>query len=1222
MSTFQGLRNWAISLAIALIVPVLATTPASIASSFTPRNGICELVAFEGAGLPDDPYLIETADQFAEMADCGSATSTSYAMYTGNPDTRVPLFALAQNIDMSAQPSTPLVRPGANFNAQETKIWLDGKGYEVSNIQISSSSGNVGLFAQLVGSSISNVVLSGEASSTGGLTVGLLAGFARESTFSNIVARVSVSGDVSTRAVGGLLGRSRGNTIMKVWVSPLSEHATVSSAHDGSASSFEDGVGGIVGGNYPMNYSRPWFIRESISTVNVSALSGNPAGGIIGRSSGDYPFDLSSTHYSGRVHSSHFAGGLVGRVSSVTNSWTIESSSSDAEISGGGFLGGLIGLVRGTSTSSVQILDSIATGTVSSTLDKVGLAGGIVGGTTSFFGGITIKGSFFEGDLAAVANSGTVKVGGVLGYAELFVIESTGARGSLVTTGGSNAYAGGLSGDMIYKAGGTSLNESYASVSISPNLIEGSQRAGGFVGLSTQLGFGTFTGNYFDSTLSGTAKPSLATYTPPLAGAIDTFNSSAFTGWTIDEFANRQATSAKWVMCESPIPSKVAAPMSCPLTARFARLGPDGRSLTVWMNGQISVLPSPDSFTVGGTSVGQSIATVSDSVISITLSSAVLSGTNPLLSYVKPAQSPLLSSKQYSPEAPSFGSFEVMNGSVLNGPSVTNLTVDNLAATSFDISFQCGGSCDPTASFTYAASITPDGGATTNSTSTSPTNTATVQFGNLSSNVNHVVTVTVTQGGITSPVATITVQTPRPIATISALAIADTSATLTVGCSNCGAAPSSFTVSATPVLGGGAAITSNTSVITGLTSETTYSFSVVVAFAGTTSNSVLWQGNPVGTLPFVPVISNVSPSLLPLGGGQVTVTGANFSTSNQLSLRGVTLSFTIVNGTTITFAAPSDGAGSYDLAIRNPVGTYTLSSAITYVLAPTLSTNSPILGTTNGGTIVTLTGANLMGASRVNLGTTTVSFTVISDSKIRFTTPATSASVVDIGVVTAGGSATLSNGIEFTSSALVPIVTSITPATGPIAGGTSITVTGLYFSGSYSDLVSAAIGGVSGSSVLIVDDSTLVFITPAGQGTTLAVSVATGAGTGSLAGAFSYISPAPEASSPETSSPTIDTSTSSAAPPRPSPIALVERFSTRSITVDGGQITIFGFQLARLEFASLANQQLKIVSNSSRQVTLLIGATETGVWNIVLRGPLGTTTIFRAITVAGVGEKP
>jgi hypothetical protein len=428
---------------------------------------------------------------------------------------------------------------------------------------------------------------------------------------------------------------------------------------------------------------------------------------------------------------------------------------------------------------------------------------------------------------------------------------------------------------------------------------------------------------------------------------------------------------------------------------------------------------------------------------------------------------------------------------------------------------------------------------------------------------------------------------------------------LTVGCTNCGADPDSFTISATPQ-GGGAAITSNTNVISGLTSETTYSFAVVIAFAGTTSDSVNWQGNPVMTLPFVPIITEVLPDQVPLTGGTITITGSNFSTSSLVMIGSTSSAFTIVSSTSMTVSGTQALAGSYDISITNPVGTFTLSNAITYVSGPTLSTNSPVLATTNGGTIVTLTGTDLATTAQVNVGSTTVSFSVISNTAVRFVTAATSAGIVDVGVVTVGGVDTLSNAIEFTSSALVPVVSSIAPATGPIAGGTTVTITGQFFSGSYSDSVSAAIDGISGSSLVLIDDSTLTFVTPAhAEGTGFDVTVLTGGGLGTLAGAFSYTAP-PVASAGVGSGTTVALNTPE-----------ITAFSTRELARSGGQITAEGRRLADISSMTLGGIRVTIVSNTDTSVTFTVLEMPVGTWDLRLVGANGTLTFQQAITIVG-----
>lgn len=543
---------------------------------------------------------------------------------------------------------------------------------------------------------------------------------------------------------------------------------------------------------------------------------------------------------------------------------------------------------------------------------------------------------------------------------------------------------------------------------------------------------------------------------------------------------------------------------------------------------------------------------------------------------------------------------------VYPGPTATSTLISS-DPHALLIGLSCSGACGDGNVFGYSIILSTPGQAALQEIGVSNQSSPSFPFTGLAANTAFTLEVSVTHNGQTSATVSSVVTTSKPTATISALSVADTSATLTVGCTNCGTAPDSFTVSATPVAGG-PAITSNTNQISGLSSETTYSFSVVVAFAGTTSDVVLWQSNPVMTLPFVPIISAVSPPAVPLTGGSITVAGSNFTTSTELSLNGTTLSFTVVSGTQITFSAPSNTAGSYDLSITNPVGTYTLSNAITYVAGPTLVTNSPVLGTTNGGTIVTLTGTNLITTTQVNVGSTTVSFSVISNSVVRFVTAATSAGVVDIGVVTIGGAATLSSALEFTSSPLIPVVSSITPTSGPNSGGTLITVTGQYFSGSYSDSVSAAINGVSGSSVILIDDSTLTFVSPAGSaGAGLDVSVATGGGLGTLAGAFTYTAPPVPVTAGSAPTVVINTPT-------------ITEFSTREIPATGAEVTATGLRLENVSVLSLGGITVTMVSNTATSITFTTGEMPVGVWDLRLVASNGTLVFQQAIEVVEIQE--
>ena len=551
----------------------------------------------------------------------------------------------------------------------------------------------------------------------------------------------------------------------------------------------------------------------------------------------------------------------------------------------------------------------------------------------------------------------------------------------------------------------------------------------------------------------------------------------------------------------------------------------------------------------------------------------------------------------------SIADMPITNRSSLTGPTATLGTATSSPA-QIDIGLSCGGSCGSGNAFNYVASITSPGASILTVSGTVAASTTTLSFTALAANVVHTIRASVAYNGQTSATVSTTVTTPRPIATISSLVVTETTATLNVGCTNCGVAPDSFTISATPQAGG-AAITSNTAVLTGLSAETTYSFAAVISYAGTTSASVNWQGNPVRTNPYSPVITSITPSSGALSGGLITVTGSNFSSSDQVTFGSSTVSFSIVNSTTITFTAPAGSAGTVNLSVRNQSGTGTLPNAFTYVASPTITAISPALATTNGGTIVTLTGTELASATQVNLGSSTVSVTVISSTKVRFLTPATSAGTVDVGIVTVGGVATLSQALEFTASALVPVITSITPTSGTTAGGTTITVTGQYFSGSYSNSVSAAINGVSGSSVIVIDDSTLTFVSPAGIAASgLDVSVATDGGVGALAGAFSYTAPPAPINSGAGSSGGI-----TSYPPE------ILEFSSRTVSVKGGTVVVTGKRLEGIQSLSIGGIEVVIASNTDTSFTFVLQTMPVGTWDLVLINGYGKLTFLQALTV-------
>ena len=181
---------------------------------------------------------------------------------------------------------------------------------------------------------------------------------------------------------------------------------------------------------------------------------------------------------------------------------------------------------------------------------------------------------------------------------------------------------------------------------------------------------------------------------------------------------------------------------------------------------------------------------------------------------------------------------------------------------------------------------------------------------------------------------------------------------------------------------------------------------------------------------------------------------------------------------------------------------------------PTLSAISPAGGATTGGTSVTLTGTNFVADSTsVMIGSTVIpaeSVTVTSATSLTFVTPADVAGTVGVTVTTPNGTSGVAPG-GFTYGAVIatPTLSAISPASGPTAGGTSVTLTGTNL---VADSTSVSIGGtvIPAASVVVDSATSLTFTTPAHAAGSVAVTVTTPDGTASpVSGGFTYETPVP-----------------------------------------------------------------------------------------------------------------
>jgi hypothetical protein len=168
-----------------------------------------------------------------------------------------------------------------------------------------------------------------------------------------------------------------------------------------------------------------------------------------------------------------------------------------------------------------------------------------------------------------------------------------------------------------------------------------------------------------------------------------------------------------------------------------------------------------------------------------------------------------------------------------------------------------------------------------------------------------------------------------------------------------------------------------------------------------------------------PSVSGLSPNTGPAGGGtEVTITGANFTGGTQVTFGGTPAGFWVNSDTSITAISPAaESADTVDVRVTS-VGGRSASSAsdrFAYTVStPTVTSVDPNAGPVDGGTSVTITGADFTGAAEVDFGGIAAEFMVNSDSSITAVSPAASAGTVDVTVTTLGGTSAASANDQFT----------------------------------------------------------------------------------------------------------------------------------------------------------------------------------------------------------------
>jgi hypothetical protein len=227
---------------------------------------------------------------------------------------------------------------------------------------------------------------------------------------------------------------------------------------------------------------------------------------------------------------------------------------------------------------------------------------------------------------------------------------------------------------------------------------------------------------------------------------------------------------------------------------------------------------------------------------------------------------------------------------------------------------------------------------------------------------------------------------------------------------------------------------------------------------------------------YTPVINSISPTHGPASGGtKVTISGNGFSSDSSVFF-GTTQGSDVKisnGGTTITVMSPG-GSGVVQVSVTNSAGTSPLvKSSDSFSYIPVVLGLSTSNGPAAGGTQVTITGEGFTGITGVSFGTTKApSFTVQSNTVIETKTPPGSGTVV-VTVQSQQGTSpiTTTTADDFTYA---PVVTKISPTSGPEVGAQPVVITGSGFTGA----TSVNFGSYSTTKFTVNSDSSITATSP------------------------------------------------------------------------------------------------------------------------------------------------
>jgi hypothetical protein len=165
----------------------------------------------------------------------------------------------------------------------------------------------------------------------------------------------------------------------------------------------------------------------------------------------------------------------------------------------------------------------------------------------------------------------------------------------------------------------------------------------------------------------------------------------------------------------------------------------------------------------------------------------------------------------------------------------------------------------------------------------------------------------------------------------------------------------------------------------------------------------------VSEIPAAPAVLGISPASGPVAGGvTVTITGTGLSGATKVVFGTVAAaSFAVVSDSQVTAVSPVEAAATPNIRVTTPGGTSPVVPADRFTVkapAPTVTGVTPDWGSVTGGSTVTITGTGLSRTTKVLFGAVAAtSFAIVSDSQVTAVSPALTAGVRNIRIITPSG---------------------------------------------------------------------------------------------------------------------------------------------------------------------------------------------------------------------------